>query len=80
MLAKVFELRDELLTFFRENNALCNFLEDEFWIMKLADIYKHFNMVNISIQGHKEDMNRCVQKRVNLHGDEVEKNGHLRRE
>ena len=51
VLSRVFELRQELLLFFKENNkaSFCECLESTNWQMKLAylaDIYQHLNNLN----------------------------------
>ncbi len=61
VLTRVFELRQELLLFFRENNkaSFCECLESTNWQMKLAylaDIYQHLNKLNTSLKGTKENI------------------------
>ncbi len=58
---RVFELRQELLLFFKENNkaSFCEGLESTNWQMKrayLADIYQHLSNLNTSMQGVKENI------------------------
>ncbi len=61
VLTRVFELRQELLLFFKENNkaSFCECLESTNWQMKLAylaNIYQHLNNLNTSMQGTKENI------------------------
>lgn len=67
VLARVFELREELLIFFKSINKdeFCNCLEDSVWQMKLAylsDIYVHLNALNTSMQGPKENILTSTDK------------------
>jgi hypothetical protein len=59
VLTRVFELREELLLFFKDNNlaSFSDFLEDTKLLLKLAylaDVYRHLNTLNTSMQGPKE--------------------------
>ncbi len=61
VLTRVFELRQELLLFFKENNkaSLWECLESTNCQMKLAylaDVYQHLNNLNTSMQGTKENI------------------------
>jgi hypothetical protein len=61
VLSRVFELREKLKLFFKDNNkeSFYNFLEDTKWLLKLyylADIYQHLNTMNTSMQGPKENI------------------------
>ncbi len=64
VLTRVFELRQELLLFFKGNTkaSFCERLESTNWQMKLsylADIYQHLNNLNTSIQeGKHSDFHR----------------------
>jgi hypothetical protein len=70
VLTRVFELREELLLFFKDNNKaiFSDFLEDTKWLLKLAylaDVYQHLNTLNTSLQGPKENIltsTSCIQK------------------
>ena len=67
VLSRVFELRQELLLFFKENNkaSFCECLESTNWQMKLAylaDIYQHLNNLNTSMQGAKENILTSTDK------------------
>jgi hypothetical protein len=57
--SRVFELREELQLFFKDNNkeSFSNFLEDTKWLLKLAylaDIYQHLNTMNTSMQAKRK--------------------------
>jgi hypothetical protein len=61
VLTGVFELREELLLFFKDNNkaSFSDFLQDTKWLLKLAyltDVYQHLNTLNTSMQGPKENI------------------------
>jgi hypothetical protein len=61
VLTRVFELQEELLLFFKDNNkaSFSDFLEDTKWLLKLAylaDVYQHFNTLNTSMQGPNENI------------------------
>jgi hypothetical protein len=63
----VFELREELLLFFKDNNkaSFFDFLEDTKWLLKLAylaDVYQHLNTLNTSMQGPKENILTSTDK------------------
>ena len=67
VLLRVFELRQELLLFFKENNkaSFCECLESTNWQMKLAylaDIYQHLNNLNTSMQGAKDNILTSTDK------------------
>lgn len=67
VLTRVFELRQELLLFFKDNNkaSFCECLESTNWQMKLAylaDIYQHLNTLNSSMQGPKENILTSTDK------------------
>jgi len=67
VLSRVFELRDQLLIFFKDTNKdeFCSYLEDETWVLKLAylvDIYQHLNTLNTSMQGPKENVLTSTDK------------------
>ncbi len=67
VLTRVFELRQELLLLFKENNkaSSCECLESTNWQMKLAylaDIYQHLNNLNTSMQGTKENILTSTEK------------------
>ena len=67
VLTRVFELRQELLLFFKDNNkaSFCECLESTNWQMKLAylaDIYQHLNNLNTSMQGAKENILTSTDK------------------
>ncbi len=67
VLTRVFELRQELLLFFKENNnaSFCECLKSTNWQMKLAylaDIYQHLNNLNTSMQGMKENILTSTDK------------------
>ncbi len=66
-MTRVFELRQELLLVFKENNkaSLCECLESTNWQVKLtylADIYQHLNTLNTSMQGAKENILTSTDK------------------
>jgi hypothetical protein len=55
VLTRVFELREELLLFFKDNNkaSFSDFLEGTKWLLKLAylvDVYQHLNTLNSSMR------------------------------
>lgn len=61
VLSRVYELKEEMLTFFtlEEKLEFCELLADETWCGKLcylADIFEHLNNVNISMQGRGENL------------------------
>ena len=67
VLSRVFELRQEQLLFFKENNkaSFCECLESTNWQMKLAylaDIYQHLNNLNTSMQGAKDNILTSTDK------------------
>ncbi len=67
VLTRVFELRQELLLFFKENNraSFCECLESTNWQMKLAylaDIYQHLHNLNTSMQGMNENILTSTDK------------------
>jgi hypothetical protein len=64
---RVFELREELLLFFKDNYkvSFSDFLEDTKWLLKLAylaDVYHHLNTLNTSMQGRKENILTSTDK------------------
>ncbi len=66
-MTRVFELRQELLLFLKENDkaSFCECLESINWKMKLAyiaDIYQHLNNLNTSMQGVKENILTSTDK------------------
>ncbi len=67
VLTRIFELRQELLLFFKENNnaSFCECRESTNWQMKLAyfaDIYQHLNNLNTSMQGARENIVTSTDK------------------
>ncbi len=67
VLIRVFELQQELLLFFKDNNKaiFCECLESTNWQMKLAylaDIYQHLNKLNTSMQDTKENILTSTDK------------------
>jgi hypothetical protein len=66
VLTRVFELQEELLLFFKDNNkaSFSDFLEDTKWLLKLylADVYQHLNTLNTSMQGPKENILTSTDK------------------
>ncbi|KAL4125972.1 hypothetical protein QTP88_010204 [Uroleucon formosanum] len=67
VLARLYELKEELLLFFmeEENEEFTSFLEDHDWISKfayLADIFQHLNLVNSSLQGPLENVLTSTDK------------------
>jgi hypothetical protein len=68
VLTRVFELREELLLFFKDNNkasSFSDFLEDTKWLLKLAylaDVYQHVNNLNASMQSPKENILTSTDK------------------
>jgi hypothetical protein len=64
VLTRVFELQEELLLFFEDNNkaSFSDFLEDTKWLLKLAylaDVYQH---LNTRMQGPKENILTSTDK------------------
>lgn len=62
VLTRVFELREELLLFFKDNNkaSFSDCLEDTQWLLKLpylADIYQHLSTSITSMQGPPKNSN-----------------------
>jgi hypothetical protein len=57
VLTRVFELREELLLFFKDNNkaSFSDFLEDTKWLLKL-------NTLNTSMLGPKENILTSIDK------------------
>jgi hypothetical protein len=67
VLTRVFELRAELLLFFKDNNktSFSDLIEDTKWLLKLAylsDVYQHLNTLNTSKQGPKENILTSTDK------------------
>jgi 3-polyprenyl-4-hydroxybenzoate decarboxylase len=67
VLSNLFELREELQLFFKDNNkeSISDFFEDTEWVLKLAylaDIYQHLNTMNASVQGPKENILTSTDK------------------
>ena len=67
VLLRVFELRKELLIFFRQENLeeFSNLLSQEHWIAKFAylvDIFLYLNTLNKSMQGRKENILTSTDK------------------
>ena len=67
VLPRVFELKEELLTFFTLETMpeFCELLSDETWCAKLgylADIFEHLNKVNSSMQGKTENILTSADK------------------
>uniref|UniRef100_A0A2S2QQH2 Zinc finger BED domain-containing protein 5 n=1 Tax=Sipha flava TaxID=143950 RepID=A0A2S2QQH2_9HEMI len=67
VLARLYELKEELLLFFMEedNEEFKSFLEDHDWISKfayLANIFQHLNLVNSSLQGPLENVLTSTDK------------------
>jgi hypothetical protein len=64
-LTRVFELREELLLFFKDKASFSDFLEDTKWLLKLAylaDVYQHLNTLNTSMQSPKENILTSTNK------------------
>ncbi len=66
-MTRVFELQQELLLSFKENNnaSFCERLESTNWQMKLAclaDIYQHLNNLSTSIKSTKENILTSTDK------------------
>jgi hypothetical protein len=71
VLSRVYELRNEMLTFFTNEKMgeFCECLNDEFWCAKLAylaDIFQHLNVVNSGLQGRNENLLSSIDKLVAL--------------
>lgn len=71
VLSRVFELKDEMLAFFRNEKMsdFCDCLDNEFWCAKLAymaDIFQHLNVVNTGLQGRNENLLSSTDKLVSL--------------
>ena len=68
-LARVYELRDELVTFSGEHDIpFKEQINDETWWLKvayLADIFGHMNVLNTKMQGKKENLLTATDK---IHG------------
>lgn len=67
VLLRLYELKEELLLFFmeEENNEFTCYLEDHDWISKfayLADIFQYLNQVNSSLQGPSENILTSTDK------------------
>lgn len=67
VLARLFELRHEVREFPFSQNMLeiCQHLDDDFWIAKLAymaDIFEHLNELNRKLQGRNENILTCSDK------------------
>jgi hypothetical protein len=67
VLSRVFELREELQPFFKDNNKDSSsiFLEDTKWLLKLAysaDIYQRLNTLNTSMQCPKKNILTSTDK------------------
>jgi hypothetical protein len=73
VLARIFELREELLIFFKDNNkaSFSDFLEDTKWLLKLAylaDVYQHFKHLEHQHAGPKRKLSNfhrqtsCIQE------------------
>ena len=67
VLTRVFELKNELLIFFRNENQheFCKLLNDINWISKFAylvDVFSFLNKVNTSMQGKGENLLTSVDK------------------
>ena len=61
MLCCIFELKDIMLKFFKENHQheFCNLIQNQAWCDKLAylsDIFEHLNKFNTCIQGRAENI------------------------
>ncbi len=66
-MTRVFELRQEVLLFFKENNkaSFCECLESTNWQMKLAylaDIYQDLNNLNTSMQSTEKNILTSTDK------------------
>ena len=66
-LLRIYQLREELLVFFREDKQeiFCNHLQFKLWINKLAyltDIFESLNNLNISMQGRSENILSSTDK------------------
>jgi hypothetical protein len=71
VLTRIFELREELLPFFKDNNkaSFSDFLQDTKWLLKLAylaDDYQHLNTLNTSMPGPKENILTSTDKHLVL--------------
>lgn len=67
VLARLFELRYEVREFLSSQDMydLCQHLDDEYWIAKLAymaDIFEHLNELNKKMQGRNENILTCSDK------------------
>jgi len=67
VLARLFELRDEVNQFLLNQNIpeLNQLLEDNHWVAKLAymaDIFEHLNELNKKMQGRNENLLTCSDK------------------
>ncbi len=67
ILTRVYEMREELLTFFKNNKKVhfTDCLEDAKWVQKLAylaDIFRHLNSLNTSMQGPNENILTSTDK------------------
>ena len=67
VLSRVYELREEMLLFFRQENLVVfsNLLCDQSWCSKLAylaDIFMHLNKVNTNMQGKTENVLSSTDK------------------
>ena len=66
-LNRVYKLRQELIKVFEEmkQNHFCELLRCESWIRKLAylaDIFQHLNILNVTMQGSKENILTSIHK------------------
>jgi hypothetical protein len=69
VLTSVFELQEELLLFFKDNNkaSFSDFLKNTKWLLKLAylaDVYQYLNTLNTSMQGPKENILTSTDKHL----------------
>ena len=67
LLSRIYELREELLIFFIQENLIDFFdsLRDESWCSKLAylsDIFQQLNKVNTNMQGRTENLLSSTDK------------------
>lgn len=65
VLSRVYELKEELKTFFENDTFYQKILKDNVWLQKvayLADIYEHLNELNRKMQGKNENILSCTDK------------------
>ena len=66
VLSRVYELKEEMLTFFTlEQEEFCDLLADDTWSAKLSylvDVFEHLNKVNSSKQGKSENILSSTDK------------------